>query len=113
MILRLNIDTTKEQDAESIDKAVDDQTKAAVILWADAVRSSVERSQISHAALLQTFPAMKSETLQKHYEAIIKVFCPDVKVVADYTFEVHRCFIAGTLHQIMNKMDEFYKDYTK
>lgn len=113
MILRLDIDTAKNTSAEHITKKVDDQTKAALIQWADSVRNNVERCQISYNALTGTLPKIKSDKLQKYYEDIVKLFCPDVKIVADYTFEIHKCFIAATLHEIMNKMDEFYQQYTK
>lgn len=113
MILRLGVDTTKTITAEQLTKQVDDPTRAALIQWADAVRNSIERCHISYNALITTIPAMKSENLQGQYEKIINVFCPDVNIVADFTFEIHRVFIAGTLHEIMNRMDEFYQQYTK
>ncbi len=114
MILRLGIDTTKEHTTEQVSKTVgDDPTRAALIQWADAVRNSVERCQISYSALITTIPTMKSEKLTEQYTKIIKGFCPDVNIVAEFTFEIHRCFIAGTLHEIMNRMDEFYQQYIK
>lgn|SRR4030043_1318123 len=111
IILRLNIDTTKPQDIEKI--RLDDQLKNALISWSDAVRNSVERCHISYKALLGTVAKLKSDDLDQYYDKIIKMFCPDVEDVAKYTFEIHRCFIQGTLHEVLNKMDTFYEQYTK
>lgn len=113
MILRINVDTSKETNVETMTKKLDEQTKNALIQWSDAVRNSVERSHIAHAALASTIPKMQSNKLQGLYEKIINLFCPDVNAVAEYTFEIHRCFIAGTLHEIINRMDEFYQQYIK
>lgn len=111
IILRLNIDTKKPQDIEKI--RLDDQLKQALVSWSDSVRNSVERCHISYRALLGTVAKIKSENLDQYYENIIKIFCPDVEDVAKYTFEIHRCFIQGTLHEVLNKMDAYYEQYTK
>lgn len=113
MILRITTDKLPNPTMEQLTKSVDDSTKAALIQWSDAVRTSVERCYISYTALVTTIPSMNSKELQGLYKSIIEQFCPAVKTVADFTFEIHRCFIAGTLHEIMNKMDEFYNQYTK
>lgn len=133
IILRLNINTAKPIDAQV---GIDEQTKNALIQWSDSVRNSVERCHISYKALIGTFPNIESKKitaiaiddatnessestkesstiLDKLYEEIIKYFCADVNKVAEYTFEIHRCFIKCTLHEIMNKMNEFYQQYTQ
>ncbi len=92
---------------------LDDQTKQALVSWCDAVRNSVERCHIEYKALQGTVANLKSESLEGIYKKIVKVFCPDVEDVANYTFEIHRCFINGTLHEVMNKMDTFYAQYSK
>ncbi len=113
IILRLNIDQKQNIDIEKATTKIDEQLKQALITWSDAVRNSVERCHISYKALLDTVSHLKSGTLDTYYEKIIKLFCPDVEDVAKYTFEVHKCFIQGTLHEVLNKMDHFYEQYSK
>ena len=113
IILRLNIDTKKFTNIEKPAMQMDEQLKQALVSWSDAVRNSVERCHISYKALLDTVAKLKSENLDAYYEKIIAIFCPDVEDVAKYTFEIHKCFIQGTLHEVLNKMDSFYEQYTK
>src|SRR4030042_5576619 len=113
IILRLNIDTKKITNIEKPAMMIDDQLKQALVSWSDEVRNSVERCQISYKALLGTVAKLKTDSLDEHYEKIIKIFTPDVEDVAKYTFEIHKCFIQGTLHEVLNKMDNYYEQYTK
>lgn len=94
---------------------IDTQLKDALIQWSDAVRNSVERCHISYMALQGTVAKLKSESekLEGLYKKIMEMFCPNIADVSDYTFEIHRCFIQATLHEVLNKMDAFYENYTK
>lgn len=112
IILRLNVDN-KQENIDISKLKIDDQLKQSLISWSDAVRGSVERCQISYSALIDTIPNLRSENLDGIYKNIISLSCPDVEEVAKYTFEIHKCFIKGTLHETLNKMDNFYEQSSK
>jgi len=110
IILRLGI--TPNTTADVILKGLDDKLTNAVIQWSDSVRHNVERCQIASVALSESIKDLKSKTLDASYTKIIGQFAPDPKDVSDYTFEINKLFVKSTIDKLINKMENFYDEFT-
>lgn len=88
---------------------ISEELNQGLINWSDSVRNSVERCHISYKALVGTIPNLKSDQLDTLFDKIKNIFSPDVDDVEKYTFEVHKCFVQATLHEVLNKMDSLYE----
>lgn len=111
IILRLDIQTAKNPD-ETL-KGLNEEMKNAVIQWSDSVRHNVERCQIAAKAIEDIVEGMDTKKLTGYYEKIIDIFSPDIKDVSLYTFEINKLFVKGTIEKILNKMENFYAQFTK
>jgi len=112
IILRLELKTGTESNPNDLTKGLDEQLKNAVISWSDQVRHCVERCQIAATALKQIEPSLETKTLDIEYEKIIKSFAPDLENVSNYTFEINKIFVKGTIEKILNKMENFYEQFS-
>lgn len=113
IILRLNIDTKKITNIEKPAIQMTDELKQALVGWSDSVRDIVESCHISYNSLVGTVAKLKSESLDAYYEKIIAGFCPDVEDVRKYAFEINRCFVQGTLHETLDKINRYYEQHNE
>lgn len=112
IILRLHL-KTGTSDSKELFKGLSDDLKNAVILWSDSVRHNVERCQIAAEAIQESIEGLDTTDLKGNYEKIMKQFAPDIDIVSQYTFEINKVFVKGTIEKILNKMENFYAQFTE
>lgn len=114
IMLRLNYKAfTDPKKLEEALAGLKDDMKNAVIQWSDSVRHNVERCQIAAEALQGAIPEIKTDGLTKDYDKIMSLFTLDLDVVSNYTFEVNKVFVKGTIEKVLNKMESFYEQFVK
>jgi len=120
MILRYSsiINTSDNRDKkfeESIKAIKDEKMKDAIVSWCDNIRHNVERCHISIDALSDSIIEIKEDApnLTDLYEKIVNSFAPNLADVKEYTFQINKTFIRGTLEKHLNKMETFYNQFTK
>lgn len=111
--IMLRLDIKMGQTPEDTLANLKDDMKNAVIQWSDSVRHNVERCQIAAVALEQAIPEIETKKLTEIYPKIMTLFTPNLEDVSEYTFEINKVFVKGTIEKVLNKMETFYEQFTK